>query len=58
MPADLLQCRDLLAQRRQARVLVKGDREVVYARIMEDMDMVRQAGLTRVVLPTDPKLVR
>jgi biopolymer transport protein ExbD len=48
-----------LAQRdRQARVLLKGDRDVVYARIMEVMDMVRQAGLTRVVLPTDPKLVR
>jgi biopolymer transport protein ExbD len=45
-----------LAQRdKQARVLVKGDRDVAYGRIMEVMDMVRQAGLTRVVLPTDPK---
>src|SRR5262249_55589969 len=28
---------------KQARVLVKGDREVPYARIMEVMDLVRQA---------------
>lgn len=40
---------------KQARVLVKGDREATYSRIMDVMDMVRQAGLTRVVLPTDPK---
>jgi biopolymer transport protein ExbD len=38
-----------------ARVMVKGDRDVVYARVMDVMDMVRQAGLTRIVLPTDPK---
>jgi biopolymer transport protein ExbD len=43
---------------KQARVLVKGDREVPYARIMEVMDLVRQAGMTRVVLPTDPKPFR
>ncbi|MGC8668914.1 MAG: ExbD/TolR family protein [Chthonomonadales bacterium] len=46
----------LSARDRNARVLVKGDRDVVYARVMEVMDMVRQAGLTRVVLPTEPKL--
>jgi len=40
---------------KQARVLVKGDRDVLHGRIMEVMDMVRQAGLTRVVLPTDQK---
>jgi biopolymer transport protein TolR len=40
---------------KQARVLVKGDRDTTYSRIMDVMDMVRQAGLTRVVLPTDPK---
>ena len=40
---------------KQARVLVKGDRDVAYARVMDVMDMARQAGLTRVVLPTDPK---
>lgn len=46
----------LAARDRNSRVLVKGDRDVVYARVMEVMDMVRQAGLTRVVLPTEPKL--
>ena len=40
---------------KEARVLVKGDRDVVYARVMDVMDMARQAGLTRIVLPTDPK---
>ena len=39
----------------QARVLVKGDRQVAYAHVMAVMDLVRQAGLTRVVLPTEPK---
>ena len=43
------------AKNKQVRVLVKGDRAVVYAKVMEVMDLVRQAGLTRVVLPTDPK---
>jgi len=47
--------RDVASRNRQARILVKGDREVPYARVMDVMDMVRQAGLTRVVLPTDPK---
>ena len=41
----------------QARIMLKGDRDVQYKRIMEVMDTVRQAGLTRVVLPTDPKLI-
>ena len=50
--------RALAARDKQARVLVKGDREVVYARVMEVMDMVRQAGLVRVVLPTDPKPIQ
>jgi biopolymer transport protein TolR len=46
-----------LARRsKESRVLVKGDRGVSYGRVMEVMDVVRQAGLTRVVLPTDPKL--
>lgn len=40
---------------KDARVLVKGDRSVAYSRVMDVMDLVRQAGLTRVVLPTDPK---
>lgn len=43
---------------KETRVLVKGDRSVPYARVMDVMDMVRQAGLTRVVLPTDPKRPR
>ena len=47
--------RALAGQDKQARVLVKGDRDVAYSRIMEIMDMIRQAGLVHVVLPTDPK---
>lgn len=47
--------REAALRNRQQRVLVKGDRNVVYARVMEVMDLVRQAGLTRVVLPTDPR---
>ena len=47
--------RGIAATNREARILVKGDRSVQYAKVMEVMDMVRQAGLTRVVLPTDPK---
>ena len=46
------------AANKQARVLVKGDRSVVYEKVMEVMDLVRQAGLTRVVLPTDPKPIQ
>ncbi len=55
--ADSMQAllRGVAAKDKQARVLVKGDKTVLYARVMEVMDMVRQAGLTRVVLPTDPK---
>jgi biopolymer transport protein ExbD len=49
--------RKIAARDKQARILVKGDRDVVYAKIMEVMDMVRIAGLTRVVLPTDPKVI-
>jgi len=37
------------------RVLVKGDRSVRYEQVMDVMDAVKQAGLTRIVLPTDPK---
>lgn len=47
--------RGIAATNKEARILVKGDRHVQYAKVMEVMDMVRQAGLTRVVLPTDPK---
>ena len=43
------------AKNKQSRILVKGDRAVMYGKVMEVMDLVRQAGLTRVVLPTDPK---
>lgn len=42
-------------QDKTERVLVKGDRTIAYQRVMDVMDAVRQAGLTRVVLPTDPK---
>lgn len=48
--------REAARRNKQTRVLVKGDRNVPYASVMDVMDMVRQAGLTRVVLPTDPKV--
>lgn len=55
-PAHLqARLRQTAAANKEARVLVKGDRDVAYARVMDVMDMVRQAGITRVVLPTDPK---
>jgi biopolymer transport protein ExbD len=38
----------------EARVLIKGDRDVSYGRVMRVLDLVRQAGVSRVVLPTDP----
>lgn len=37
------------------RVLVKADETVRYGQVMGVMDAVRQAGLTRIVLPTDLK---
>ena len=43
------------AKDKESRILVKGDRNVPYARIMDVMDMARQAGLTHITLPTDPK---
>jgi len=43
------------AKDKKSRILLKGDRDVLYGRVMEVMDLVRQAGLTRVVLPTLPK---
>jgi biopolymer transport protein TolR len=54
---DVLQQRlvALASRDRESRVLIKGDRDVPYARIMDVMDLVRQAGLTHIVLPTDPK---
>jgi biopolymer transport protein TolR len=55
-PALQQHLRVIAKRDRQSRILVKGDRDVAYARVMDVMDMVRQAGLTRVVLPTDPKI--
>ncbi len=43
------------AKNKNARVLVKADRAVIYAKVMEVMDMARQAGLTHITLPTEPK---
>src|SRR2546422_10277852 len=43
----------IAARDKNSRILIKGDREVVYQHMMEVMDLVRQAGLARVVLPTD-----
>ena len=50
--ADRLRAAALVSK--EQRVLVKGDRAVAYAQVMAVMDSVRQAGLTRVVLPTEP----
>ncbi|MBC8103120.1 MAG: biopolymer transporter ExbD [Cytophagales bacterium] len=44
----------LATRNKQARVLLKGDRDVPYGRVMRAMDLARLSGLTRVVLPTDP----
>ena len=44
----------LATRNKEARVLLKGDRNVPYGRVMRAMDLARQSGLTRVVLPTDP----
>ena len=44
----------LAIRNKEARVLLKGDRDVPYGRVMRAMDLARQAGLTRVVLPTEP----
>jgi biopolymer transport protein ExbD len=38
----------------EARVMIKGDRKVLYDSIMVVMDAVRQAGFRKVVLPTQP----
>ena len=45
---------NLAMRNKQARVLLKGDSSVPYGRVMRAMDIARQSGLTRVVLPTDP----
>lgn len=47
--------RTLAVKNKEARVMIKGDRKVQYESVMQVMDLARQAGLTRVVLPTDPK---
>ena len=57
LPELQAQLKGVAAKNPQARIMLKGDRDVVYRRMMEVMDTVRQAGLTRVVLPTDPKLI-
>jgi len=49
--------RRIAAASQEARVLIKGDRDVPYGRVMRAMDLARRAGLSRVVLPTDPAAV-
>ena len=60
-PADAAACQSRLnqvaAKDKQARVLVRGDRDVPYKKVVDVMDMARQAGLTRISLLTDPKKV-
>jgi biopolymer transport protein ExbD len=48
--------RAMAAKDKESRVLVKADRGVVYEHVMSTMDLVRQAGLTKVVLPTEARL--
>jgi biopolymer transport protein ExbD len=50
--------REVATRDKEARVLIRGDRNAQYARIMDVMDMVRISGLTRVVFPTDPKTLQ
>lgn len=59
--ADVRACQvrlnQVAARNKQARVLLRGDRDVQYQKVMDVMDMARQAGLTRISLLTDPKPV-
>jgi biopolymer transport protein ExbD len=55
---SVLAAQEKVTPEKEARVLIKGDRQAQYARIMDVMDMVRQAGLTRIVFPTDPKTLQ
>lgn len=57
-PALQAKLHDVAARDKEARVLIRGDRNAQYARIMDVMDMVRISGLTRVVFPTDPKTLQ
>ena len=50
-----LHLKNVALKDKESRILVKGDRSVPYARIMDVMDMARQAGLTHITLPTEPK---
>lgn len=52
MQASLITAAD---QDKGQRVLIKGDKDVHYGQVMDVMDAIRQAGLTRVLLPTDLK---
>ena len=40
---------------KESRVMVKGDRSVQYQKVMDVMDLARQAGLSRIILPTEPR---
>jgi len=57
--ADARACQARLYQvagrNKKARVLVRGDRSVLYEKVVNVMDMARQAGLTQISLLTDPK---
>jgi biopolymer transport protein ExbD len=54
-PTLQVQLLTLGKRNKEARVLVKGDQDAPYKYVTNVMDMIRQAGLTKVVLPTDPK---
>lgn len=57
-PSLQAKLREVAARDKESRVLIRGDRNAQYARIMDVMDMVRISGLTRVVFPTDPKTLQ
>jgi biopolymer transport protein TolR len=41
-------------ENRDARIFIRGDRELVYGRIMEVVGIVNRAGFTRVALVSEP----
>ena len=43
------------ARNADTRVMIKGDQDIAYKRVVEIMDVAKQSGLERVVLSTDPQ---
>jgi biopolymer transport protein ExbD len=47
--------RERLRERNDAVVILKADREVLHGRVVEVMDIVKEAGATRLAIATEPK---